>query len=209
MASKLVWKGGERRIPRKYAGFSSLLKSCVMTRLRYALPYVKMNYNIIDLGCGTGWNTKYVSLYCKHVWGIDISKEAIEYAQQTNDAKNITWVQSPMHALSNFKDSSMHMIMTIAAIEHTDKFNMEKVFSEAYRILKPNTYLVGTTTKFRDKAKVNATPWHKYEPGFSDFKKMAAPYFEVTAIKNFTMTTPDLTRPTVEGLFIFRSKKTA
>ena len=207
MTSKLVWKGGERRMPTRYAGFSALLKSCVMARLRYALPYVKMKYDILDLGCGTGWNTKYVSLYCKHIWGVDISDEAIGYAQKTNDAKNITWVQSPMHKLSNFKESTIDLIMTIAAIEHVSKEAMEKVFSEAYRILKPNTYLVGTTTQFRNKPRVNATPWHKYEPGFADFKKMAAPYFEVQDIKNFTMTTPDLTRPTTEGLFIFRSKK--
>jgi ubiquinone/menaquinone biosynthesis C-methylase UbiE len=209
MASKLVWQGGERRIPKKYDGFSALLKSCVMSRLRYVLPYVKMNYNIVDLGCGTGWNTKYVSLYCTYIWGVDISKEAIEYAQYINDAKNITWLQRPMHALDNFEESSMDMIMTIAAIEHASKTDMEKVFSEAYRILKPNTYLVGTATQFRNKPKVNATPWHKYEPGFDDFKKMAAPYFEIKTLKNFTMTTPDLARPTTEGLFIFRSKKTA
>lgn len=206
MGNKLVWAGGERRIPRRYAGFNALLKSCVMVRLRHALPYVHMNYNVLDLGCGTGWNTKYVSLYCKHIWGVDISDEAIDYAKKHNDAKNITWKKSAMHTLSSFKDASKDLVLTIAAIEHSDADEMKQVFSEAYRILKPGSYFVGTTTKFHTKSKVNATPWHKYEPGFKEFEAMATPYFYVDIIKNFTMRTPDLTRPTTEGLFIFRRK---
>lgn len=206
MKNKLVWAGGERRMPKKYDGFTALLKSCVMARLRYALPYVRMHYNVLDLGCGTGWNTKYVSLYCEHIWGIDISDEAIRYAKKHNDAKNITWQKSAMHSLENFETASKDLVITIAAIEHCDKEEMAKVFIEAHRILKPNSYLVGTTTKFHEKSKVNATPWHKYEPGFKEFKAMASSYFEVHTLENFTMRTPDLTRPTTEGLFVFKRK---
>lgn len=206
MANKLVWDGGERRMPRRYSGFNALLKSCVMARLRYVLPYVHMDYDILDLGCGTGWNTKYVSLYCRHIWGIDISHEAIKYAKKHNDAKNITWKRSAMHILDNFEDASKDLVITIAAIEHIDKEEMEQVFREAHRTLKPGAFLVGTTTKFHKKSKVNATPWHRYEPGFKEFQAMATPYFTVRTLENFTMRTPDLTRPTTEGLFVFKRK---
>lgn len=207
MSNKLVWEGGERRIPKRYSGFSSLANSCVMVRLRYALPYIEMHYNIIDLGCGTGWNTKFMSLYCDHIWGIDVSQDAIEYAISINDAKNITWLKKRMHDLAEFKDSSIDMITTIASIEHNNKNELEAVLEQAHRVLKPHGMLVGTTTQFREHPRIDATPWHKYEPGFSDFKDIASKYFIVETLENFTISTPDLSKTTIEGLFIFKSRK--
>lgn len=204
---KLVWKGGERRIPKNYQGFSALKNSCVMTRLRYVLPYLKMFQNVVDLGCGTGWNTKYVSLYCSHIIGIDNNAEAIEYAKRINDSVNITWLQTEMYNLESIKTDSIDFIMSIAAIEHIARNEMSNLFSESYRILKSGGFFVGTITGFRKVSKVNATKWHKYEPSIEDLKKIVSPYFEVIKMENFKLNTPDLVREYTEGMFILKRKE--
>jgi len=204
---KLVWEGGERRIPKNYEGFSALKNSCVMARLRYVLPYLKMSQIVVDIGSGTGWNTKYVSLYCSHIYGIDNSAEAIEYSKGINDSVNITWVQEDMCKLDFIETDSIDFIMSIAAIEHITRDDMISLFSDSHRILKSGGFFVGTTTAFRKVSKVDATKWHKYEPSIEDLKKIVSPYFEVIKMENFKLNTPDLVREYTEGMFSLKKKE--
>lgn len=203
----LIWKGGERRIPNNYAGYSALANSCVAKRLDLVLPFVKRGQKVLDLGCGVGWNTKFISLYCTKIYGLDISKEAIDYAKKFNDAMNIEWIVNPMHDLSMFSDSSIDLIISIASIEHIDPDEMQKLIDEAHRILKPRSFVAGTSASFRDKSKLNATRWHKYEPSFTAFKQIANKKFETYVVMNFDLKTPDLSRTTKEGHFVLRSRK--
>lgn len=204
---KMVWNGGERRMPNNYEGFSALNNSCVMRRLEYVLPYLKMSHNVVDLGCGTGWNTKLASLYCSHIFGIDISRDAIEYAKKINDSGNITWLHINMYKLENIKTNSIDFVMSIAAVEHITAENMETLFFEVNRILKPNRFFAGTLTAFRLVSMVDATKWHKYEPSMDDFKKLVNPYFTVIEIDNFQLNTPDLVKEYTEGMFILKRRE--
>ena len=202
---KLTWNG-ERRMPNKYGGFNELLRSCVMKRLRYVLPYVRMDQKVLNLGCGVGWTTKYLSLYCKSIYGLDNSKEAIEYAKRYNDAGNIDWVVSDMFELSRFKTSSVDLLVTTAAIEHITKQELGVMFSEVHRVLKPKAIMVGTCAGFRAKSKEFATEWHKYEPSIKDFKQIASSEFNVVKVSNFKIDTPELKKAVTEGYFILKAK---
>lgn len=202
----LVWSGGERRIPNNYEGFSALKNSCVMTRLNYVLPYLKKEQTVVDLGCGTGWNTKLASLYCLRMYGIDISSEALEYARKVNDAINITRIQTDMYILEKIESNSVDLILSIAAIEHITEDNMKTLFQEAYRISKPDSFFVGTLTAFRNSSMVDVTKWHKYEPSMDDFKSLSSPYYTTVGMDNFKLNTPDLVREYTEGMFVFKRR---
>jgi len=203
----LLWKDGERRIPNNYPGFSALVNSCVAKRLDLILPFVKRNQIILDLGCGVGWNTKYISLYCKKIYGLDISEKAINYACRFNDAKNIEWIMNSMHDLSMFSDSSIDLIVAIASIEHINRDKMQKMINEIYRILKPKFFFVGTSAPFGKKSRLNVTRWHKYIPNRTAFKEITSGKFDVKQFMNFVINTPDLEKKTKEGYFVLRSRK--
>lgn len=203
----LLWKGGERRIPNNYAGFRALQNSCVAKRLECVFPFVKRNQTVLDLGCGVGWNTKFISLYCKKIYGLDISGKTINYARRFNDAINIDWIVNSMHDLSMFSDSSIDLIVTIASIEHLDPNEMQKMINEAYRVLKSRSLFVGTSASFKGKSKLNVTRWHKYEPNFEAFKQIVNKKFDVKRLMNFEINTPDLIKKTKEGYFVLQSRK--
>jgi len=204
---ELMWKGGERRIPNNYAGYSALSNSCVAKRLDFVLPFVKRGQKILDLGCGVGWNTKFISLYCAKIYGLDINKEAIDYARKFNDAVNVEWIVNPMHGLSMFSDSSVDLIISIASIEHIDPDEMRKLIDEAYRILKPKTLMLGTSAPFGKKIILNATAWHKCELSFTAFREIVNKKFEVKELMNFDLDTPEVRKNIKEGYFVLQSRK--
>lgn len=199
--NSLISVGGERRLPNMYPDYLSIDGGCVMFRLRYALPYVKRDYRILDLGCGIGWQTKYLSMFCNHVVGVDISEEAISTAVKLNDAANITFLRRSMENLSIFKDAEFDMIVSIAAIEHITKEQMLSMFKELHRVSKPGSVCIGTVGKCGEVGKKNTTRWHLYQPGLSDFKDIYSPYYNTVRVENFKLDTPDLKAPVIEGLF--------
>lgn len=201
----LVSKGGERRLPMKYEGYTALNESCVLERMRLVLPYVKMNHQVLDLGCGVGWGTKFMSLFCQSITGLDISDEALAPAQ-VNSAQNVKWVKNPMHDLSMFPPGCFDLVVSIAAIEHQTQDQLAQCLAEVHRVLKPGGAFVGTAAGWRKVSKANATPWHLYEPSIEDFSEMAAVHFDVDKVENFVLRTPDLTRPTTEGCFFLHRR---
>ena len=53
---------------------------------RFASQSVKGKI-VLDVGCGEGYGTFYLSRYCQKIIGIDISKHTIGYAK--NDYRNV------------------------------------------------------------------------------------------------------------------------
>lgn len=202
-----IWKGtGERRVPNAYDGYSALSNSCVLHRVQHVLPFVKRDQEILDLGCGVGWNTKFISLFCMKVYGLDIHEEAIEYAKEHNDAANIEWITGSMTDLSMFPDSSIDLVVAIESIEHLTPDEMRIALNEAARVLKPERVLVGTTPKFRVASRIKATKWHKYEPSLAAFKELVGGVFDIVKIENVSVKTWDLRFSGSAGHFILRRK---
>lgn len=202
-----IWKGtGERRVPNAYDSYSALLNSCVLHRLQHVLPFVKRNQEILDLGCGVGWNAKFISLFCTKVYGLDIHEEAIEYATKHNGAANIEWIVGSMTDFSMFPDSSIDLVIAIESIEHLAPDEMRIALGEVARVLKPGRILVGTTSIFREKSRIKSTKWHKYEPSLAAFKELIGGKFDIVKIENVQVKTWDLRFSSSAGQFILRTK---
>lgn len=199
----LISKGGERRIPNAYPSFESLKNSCVMARLNHVLPYVSRDQVVLDLGCGFGWQTKLVSLYCKQIVGLDVHGPTVGQAMELNGAANISWCVGSMEDLSAFDAHSFDLVISVAAVEHLTKAAMKRMFVEIHRVSKPGSLFVGTTTAFHKVGKVNATRWHLYEPG-KDWGSVSGQFYRAEALENFKLDTPDIAKSKLEGYFRFR-----
>ncbi|XP_073490891.1 putative methyltransferase DDB_G0268948 isoform X2 [Aquarana catesbeiana] len=87
----------------------------------------------VDVGCGTGQNTKILSQYVKKVLGIDISEAQIEEAKKASGSPNVTYSVSPAEEMP-VGDASVDLL-TACASAHW--FNIEKFLKEVDRVLKP------------------------------------------------------------------------
>jgi ubiquinone/menaquinone biosynthesis C-methylase UbiE len=91
------------------------------------------NKRILEVGCGTGLNTKYLAQNAKQVVGLDISEEMLEVARQRISEKNVRFKIGDITNNWNIKTASFDVIVANLVLEHIE--NLRHVFNEAYRVL--------------------------------------------------------------------------
>ena len=93
----------------------------------------------LDLGCGTGNNTKFLCEYgFRKVIGIDGSKSAIKFAKNfLKKNKNCQLFVKDFNKI-NFTERSISVCIDRGSITHNSKKNIDLIFSEVHKILKRN-----------------------------------------------------------------------
>lgn len=101
-----------------------------------ALKNLQINSNtkILDLCCGAGQTTKFLVKYSEEVTGLDISPVSLEKAK-----KNVPQAQfvEGFAQKMPFSDNSFDIIHTSVALHEMTTSELEEIFQEAHRVLKP------------------------------------------------------------------------
>lgn len=92
------------------------------------------NPKILDLCCGAGQTTKFLTQYSNQVTGLDLSPMAIARAQKNVPAAN--YVTCPAEKMT-LPDNSFDIVHSSVAMHEMDTVKLEQIFSEVYRVLKP------------------------------------------------------------------------
>lgn len=89
--------------------------------------------SLLEIGCGTGKNTSFLSQIGDHVQAVDFSQGMIEKAKTKVKAENVKF--SPMDLTKKwmFEDHSFDLIVCNLVLEHIEDISF--VFSEASRVL--------------------------------------------------------------------------
>jgi demethylmenaquinone methyltransferase/2-methoxy-6-polyprenyl-1,4-benzoquinol methylase len=89
---------------------------------------------ILDLCCGAGQTTKFLVNYSQQVTGLDISTVSLEKARKNvPEAEFIEGFAQKMP----FSDNSFDFVHTSVALHEMTTTELEKIFKEVYRVLKP------------------------------------------------------------------------
>jgi ubiquinone/menaquinone biosynthesis C-methylase UbiE len=101
---------------------------------------------ILDLGCGEGFNTRIMARRGAKVTGIDFAEKMIAYAreQEQKDKLGIKYCTSNASDLSEFKNSRFDIVTSFMSIQ--DIINYKLVLKGANRVLKKNGRMVIGTT---------------------------------------------------------------
>lgn len=108
---------------------------------KFAIPDKKLN--ILDIGCGTGFNLKFFQTY-GNSFGCDISEDALYYCQK-RDLKKIACTDAEKLP---YKDESFDLVTLLDVLYHKNVQNDINVLLEAYRVLKKGSYLLITDSAF-------------------------------------------------------------
>ncbi|GAB0157822.1 hypothetical protein CHRYSEOSP005_31080 [Chryseobacterium sp. Alg-005] len=103
----------------------------------YAKSFVK-GKKVLDFGCGSGYGTQMLSEDAQSVTGVDISKEAIEFAKTNYTASRLDFKTIP--EISNEK---FDIITSFQVIEHVPNDN--QYVTDLKRLLNPGGYLLIST----------------------------------------------------------------
>lgn len=87
----------------------------------------------VDLGCGTGQNTRMFAPHFQKIVGIDISESQLEEARAVPGFENITYRSGSAEELP-FPDCSVDLLTAASAVHW---FNADRFLKEAKRVLKP------------------------------------------------------------------------
>lgn len=103
-----------------------------------ALEKVKMKRPILDIGCGFG---EFAGVFFEKMVevGIDIDPKELILASQKKKYKKLIWADA---CRLPFKNNSFQTIISISTLEHIK--NVDKVITEAKRVLKKGGYFIFT-----------------------------------------------------------------
>lgn len=110
---------------------------------KHLLPWLPENRDlkILDLGCGTGFFTQRLAEKYQHVFGVDLSKDMLNFSRQ-NRSKNIHWVNGDAMHLP-FQDNSIDIVYSNLVLQWCTPLSL--ALKEIYRVLKPGGYIVFST----------------------------------------------------------------
>lgn len=90
--------------------------------------------NILELGCGTGKNTGWLSTKADHVTALDFSSEMISKARAKVEAENVTFSQTDINKPWPVRPGWSNLITCSLVLEHIE--DLDFIFKEAARVIK-------------------------------------------------------------------------
>jgi ubiquinone/menaquinone biosynthesis C-methylase UbiE len=97
--------------------------------------------DIIEVGCGTGYNTRWLANYANSVRAIDISPGMLVQARRNVSSQSVQFLQHDITRAWPLEDQSADYVLAVLVMEHIEQ--LELVFKEAVRTLRPGgTFLM-------------------------------------------------------------------
>ena len=128
---------GERFIPLQMSG---QIAAEHLNRYQFVSRIIPLEGKmVLDIASGTGYGSNILAEKSKFVYGVDISKEAVEYASSNYAESNISFIQGDCCAIP-LPDHSVDVVVSFETIEHI--VDHEKFFSEIERVIRPEGILV-------------------------------------------------------------------
>ncbi|MEQ1883626.1 MAG: methyltransferase domain-containing protein [Bryobacteraceae bacterium] len=139
--------------------------------------------DVLDVGSGTGYGTAELAQSAHSVQGIDVSPDAISYAQSNYPLANIKFFEASATNVP-IADSSFDLITAFEVIEHLE--DSRALLKEASRLLRPGgIFLVSTPNKLyytESRGDQGPNPYHTHEFTYAEFRTALAEYFPQTAV---------------------------
>ena len=94
---------------------------------------------VLDIACGEGYGSHFISEFAKTVIGMDVSQEAVEHAKRKYVKENLKFEVGECQSIP-LEDNSVDVVVSFETIEHHDKH--VEMISEIKRVLCSNGILI-------------------------------------------------------------------
>ena len=144
-------------------------------RYFYATQFVK-GKDVLDIACGEGYGAHLMAQTAKTVVGVDISKEAIDFAKDHYPRSNLSFLQGSVENIPIAGVKKFDVVVSFETIEHVNETAQKKFLCEVKRLLKdtgvfivssPNKLFYSDIPKYKNEFHIKEL----YGPEFTDFLK--------------------------------------
>lgn len=132
---------GERFVPGEILDEEIVIEH--LQRYEAILQYVKDKV-VVDAASGEGYGSQILAQLASKVYGVDISKEAVEAARKKYNKENLSFIEGSITKLP-FDNESIDVIVSFETIEHIDKSMQIAFMKEIKRVLKKDGILIMST----------------------------------------------------------------
>lgn len=152
-------------------------KEWIKLRYRICIDYIRENSLILDAACGSGFGAELLSEKAQTVYGIDISKDAIDYANQRHKKDNIVFLKGDIKK-TKFKNDFFDASISIETLEHLH--DRDLYLQELKKLTKNDGRVIISTPQ--KKSDIPLTPFHIKEYEYTEFKQLLQRYFVIEKI---------------------------
>ncbi|HEY6975407.1 MAG TPA: class I SAM-dependent methyltransferase [Chitinophagaceae bacterium] len=117
--------------------------------LRETLSRIELSRaKVLEIGCGTGKNTIWLSTRAQHIVGVDFAEEMLHEAKKKIITKNVEFYQFDIKEKWVFSEEQFDLVICSLILEHIE--NIDFVFKQANLVLKRNgLFYVGELHPFK------------------------------------------------------------
>jgi SAM-dependent methyltransferase len=145
-------------------------------RYNFAHQFLKPWMKIADVACGVGYGSWLMSQRCTHVYGVDVSIDALKHAKTHFQAKNIDFIDA-----KDFEfPGQLDLIISFETIEHMDEIDGDLFLKNIKKNLAHDGLLIISTPINKTPFKHNVNEFHIREYDDNEFpEKLKLNGFEV------------------------------
>ncbi len=133
-------------LPPEYAHFVShdLLRFLIrLSRYKFVSRVVKKSDTVLEVGCGSGLGSIFVSQHCKSVCGIDIKTTEIHEANSLKNSKNVQFLKKDLFEMND--SQKYDVVFALDVIEHMNEKKGKMLLEKMGRLTKKNGLtIIGT-----------------------------------------------------------------
>jgi len=161
---------GERMIPAYHK--THMVYGEHIVRYSSVLDCVK-GKKVLDIASGSGYGTALLASSASHVVGVDVDKDAVQYAKSNYQLKNVDFILGSGVKIP-LKDDTFDVVVSFETIEHIEDYRT--FLSEVKRVLKPDGLFILSTPNDAEFPESNHFHVHEFEQ--AELEKVVKKYFK-------------------------------
>lgn len=155
---------------------------------------------VLDAGCGAGYGCAELAQSATLVVGVDVAREAVEYAREHYQLPNVQFEQGSCTALQ-WPDGSFDLVVAFEVIEHLSEWR--ELLVEVRRVLAPDgQFVVSTPNKLyysETRGHAGPNPYHVHEFDYDEFRAALESVFPAVSLYLENHTEAILFQPVATG----------
>jgi 2-polyprenyl-3-methyl-5-hydroxy-6-metoxy-1,4-benzoquinol methylase len=177
----------------------------ILARYKFGTRFIKKNHKVIDVGCGHGLGSVFLSKYAKEITGVDLDKDLVE----TNNSnykkiKNLQFKEFDLLKPSKSFVNKFDVVVSMDVIEHFKKQKLGTVVDSYYNLLNSDGFaIIGTPNiASRPYASQRRLDTHEFEFTRDEFEKTLLKKFKNVFIFSMTDEVVSTSFPNMAWFFI-------
>jgi len=152
-----------------------------------SLPHISGKF-VLDIASGSGWGTHLLaSKGATYVIGVDISEEAIDYANTEYPGDNHAFVKGNILNIP-FPNNIFQIVNTIETFEHVKHDEIDKLISECCRVLRPGGLWLfsspdGSIFPYHPCGPFEYRGWHFWHYTINELYELLRPKFQKVEVR--------------------------